>query len=102
MVNENTLSFANRSAMVRVESKARKMGKKKGASDLVVIFNHKVLFLEMKRAGKKLKNGMLSYSGIAVSPHQERFLSAVAESSVCRSAVAYGYDQAMEVILKEI
>ena len=91
-MNENILSFLDRYQAIKVENKAKTMGKKKGVSDLVVILKNKILFIELKRAGKKLKNGKISYAGIKVSENQKSFLENIKKSNVCDGFVAYGFD----------
>jgi len=99
-MNENLMSNSNRQKAIVIENKAKAMGKRKGVSDLVVILKDKVLFVELKRAGKRLKNGKISYTGIKVSENQKRFLEEVNQSSVCEGFIAYGFDDFKEKIDK--
>jgi len=99
-VNENKHSKQNRQSAIIFEKQAQKMGKKAGVSDLVVIFKDKVLFLEMKRPPKKLKNGKLSYAGIKVSEYQKKFLENINKSEICVGKVAYGFEEARKIIDK--
>lgn len=86
--------------------RARKMhflkqeGLKAGVSDLVVMTNNKILFIEMKKCKKKLKNGELSTSGISVSEFQLQFLDEVATYDYAVSTLAYGADEAIKFIKK--
>jgi len=77
-------------------------GVRAGVSDLVVVIKNKVLFIEMKRPPKKLKNGELSTAGISVQESQKEFLKKVSRSDVCKGYIAYGFAQAKEIIEKEL
>jgi hypothetical protein len=77
-------------------------GVRKGVSDLVVLLPNLVLFLEMKRRPKRLKNGKLSTAGIKVSNEQMDFLSKVNMSNIAVGYVAYGFDEAKKFIDKFI
>lgn len=104
-MNENKASRLNKMLAIKIEQKARKMGKLKGASDLVVIFKKCVLFLEMKQKKRKLKNGALSDSHCKPTDEQTNFLELVNRSNVSIGAVAYGFDEAkyiIDEIIKEI
>ena len=101
-VNENTSSFTNRAVALKVEAKAKAMGKKAGVSDVVVILKNKVLFIEMKRPAKRLKSGKLSTAGIIVSEYQKQFLENISQSEVCEGVVAYGFDEAKGFIDNQI
>jgi hypothetical protein len=101
-MNENKQSYNNRSVAIKIENKAKAMGKKSGVSDLVIILKERVLFIEMKKAPRKLKNGKLSYAGIKISDYQKAFLNAVNSSDVCAGFVAYGFDEARKLIEKFI
>ena len=101
-VNENTSSFTNRAVALKVEAKAKAMGKKAGASDVVVILKNKVLFIEMKRPAKRLKSGKLSTAGIIVSEYQKQFLESISKSEVCEGIVCYGFDEARKYIEEKI
>jgi hypothetical protein len=101
-MNENKQSYTNRATAMKIENKAKAMGKQAGVSDLVIILKNRVLFIEMKKAPKKLKNGKLSYTGISVSEHQKTFLNAVNSSDVCAGFVCYGFDEAKNIIDKNI
>jgi len=103
-MNENIMSGSNRQKAIIIENKSKAMGKRKGVSDLVIILKDKVLFVELKRAGKRLKNGKISYTGIKVSENQKRFLDEVNKSNVCEGFVAFGFDDfknRIDFILKD-
>jgi len=91
-MNENLMSGSNREKAMKIENKAKAMGKKKGVSDLVVILKDKVLFIELKKKGKILKSGRISYAGIKVSDNQKMFLDTIKKSNVCNGFVAFGFD----------
>ena len=103
-MNENVMSGSDRQKAIIIENKSKAMGKRKGVSDLVIILKDKVLFVELKRAGKRLKSGKISYTGIKVSENQKRFLDEVNQSNVCEGFVAFGFDEfknKIDDILKE-
>jgi len=93
-MGENKQSFNNRAVALKIEAKAKAMGKKQGVSDIIVILKNKVLFIELKRAKKKLKNGRLSSAGISVSDYQKEFLNTIQKSDVCDGVVSYGFEEA--------
>ena len=99
-MNENLMSNSNREKAIRIENKAKKMGKRSGVSDLVVVLRDKVLFIELKRAGRKLKNGKISYAGIKVSENQKAFLNKIEESEICNGFIAYGFNDFKDKIDK--
>lgn len=72
----------------------KREGVKAGVSDLCVILKDRVLFIEMKRPAKKLKNGKLSIAGISVSDNQKKFIEQVNLSNVVTAKVCYGFDEA--------
>ena len=80
----------------------KKEGVKSGVSDLCIILKNRVLFVEMKKAPKKLKSGNLSYAGIKVSEHQNKFIENVSKSNVCGAVVCYGFDEAKSFIDTQI
>jgi len=83
---------------VREAMNLKKEGVKAGVSDLVVILQDKILFIEMKRPPKILKSGKLSYAGIKVSENQKVFLENVNNGDVSAGFVCYGFDEAKKVI----
>ena len=91
-MNENIFSFLNRDIIFKIEKVTKKMGKRKGVSDLVVILKDKILFVELKKAPKKLKNGKLSYKNVKITKEQKNFLEQVNKSNVCEGFVAYGFN----------
>jgi hypothetical protein len=101
-MNENKQSYNNRATAIKIENKAKAMGKKAGVSDLVVVLKNRLLFIEMKKAPKKLKNGKLSYTGISVSDNQKKFIEIINQSSVCKAYICYGFDEAKNIIDKNI
>jgi len=100
ITNENNTYKQNKHYSMIAEVKAKKIGKRKGASDLCIVLPNSVVFIEMKRRKKILKSGKLSTSGIAVSVEQEKFLEAVTNSNVVNGAICYGYDEAVAYINK--
>ena len=78
----------------------KKEGLHVGASDLIVMLDKKILFIEMKKCKKLLKNGSLSSAGISYSQFQVDFLEEVGEYSYAVSKLCYGSKEAIEYIKK--
>ena len=97
-MNENKSSFTNKRVAMQIESKAKSMGKVKGVSDVVVMLHNKILFIELKRARKVLKNGKLSVSHTKVSDEQKSFLNGVNAFSYAIGHLCYGAEEAMKII----
>ena len=99
-MNENKQSFSNRTVALKLEAKAKSMGKMKGVSDVIVMLPNKILFIELKRARKRLKSGKLSVSHTKVSDEEKSFLNTI-NGEFCKYAsayVCYGAKEAIEVI----
>jgi len=97
-INENQGSSTNRNVAIRVEAKAKSMGKLKGVSDLVVFMPKQILFIELKRAKKVLKSGKLSTSHTKVSDEQKSFLKRANEFPYAKGYVCYGAEEAIKII----
>ena len=98
--NENQSSFTNRAVALRVEAKAKSMGKSKGIPDIVIPIANKYyhhLYIELKRARKRLKNGKTSVSHTKVSPEQKKWLETLRDEGSF-AVVCYGSSMAIEVI----
>jgi len=91
-MNENKQSFSNRKAAFKIEAKSKSMGKINGVSDLIVMLPNKILFIELKRARKRLKSGKLSSTLSKVSNEQKSFLNAINEcfNKYAYAVVCYG------------
>ena len=89
--NSNALSSLNKLMAVKVMAKMKKVGLVSGVSDLVVMLNHKILFIEMKR----IKGG-------TVSNNQKKFLKMVDKYSYAEGFVAYGCKGAIEIVEREL
>lgn len=89
--------FRHKSVAQRLHSE----GVTAGISDLIILdkVKHQVLFLEMKRKRRVLKNGSLSKENLA-SPEQIEFLDFVNGIEHSSGVVAYGYLDAKRCILK--
>jgi hypothetical protein len=79
----------------------KQMGKKTGVSDLVIMLDDKILFIEMKRCRKELKSGKLSTENL-LKPEQEQFLNTVNGFKYAKGFVAYGFLEAKEIIENEL
>jgi len=99
-MNENKQSFSNRTVAFQIEAKSKSMGKMKGVSDVIVMLPNKILFIELKRARKRLKSGKLSISHTNVSDEQKRFLNTINEefNKYSVAFVCYGAREAIEVV----
>lgn len=100
--NENNTYKQNPKYAMIAEQKAKAMGKLKGTSDLIVMLPTKILFIELKRRKKLLKNGKYSTSHTNISKEQIDFLENVAQFSYADSAVCYGAKEAIEYIEQHI
>ena len=92
-MNENKQSFTNPKVAMMIEAKAKSMGKVKGVSDLVVMLPSSILFIELKRAKKRLTK---------VSDSQNVFLSKIGQFCYAKGHVCYGANEAIEIIEKEM
>lgn len=99
--NENNQSFANRKHAMLLEQKARAMGKLKGTLDLCVFGNKRVFFIELKRQRPILKSGNLGTPKNKPTAEQENFILNTNRYDYCFSFVAYGCDEAIEILKKE-
>jgi O-acetyl-ADP-ribose deacetylase (regulator of RNase III) len=85
----------------KVEARNMKLeGVRAGVSDIVVVFYNIVLFVEMKKKPKVLKSGKLSTASINVSEEQINFISSVNLGRASAGFIAYGFDEAKEIIDK--
>jgi len=100
--NENNTYKQNRKYALIAEQKAKSLGKLKGVSDLVIFLPNKILFLELKRAPKRLKNGKLSFSHTKVSKEQEAFKNKVNQYPYAKAVIAYGADDAIRIVEEEL
>lgn len=96
--NENNTYNQNKKYAMINEVKAKSMGKLKGVSDLVVFMPNFILFIELKRRPKKLKNGNYSISHTKVSKEQEAFIKKANGYHYAKAIVAYGADDAIRYI----
>jgi len=100
--NENQSSFTNRTVALRIEAKAKSMGKSKGVPDICIPIANKYyhhLYIELKRARKRLKNGKTTTSHTKVSPEQKEWLRWLNDNG-SYAVVAYGAKEAIEIIEK--
>ena len=95
-MGENKQSFANRQVAIKIASKAKKMGKIKGLSDVIIMLEDKILFIELKRARYPLKSGKYSTSHTKVSKEQKEFTATINESfGYAKARVCYGAIEAI-------
>ena len=76
----------------------KRQGVKAGVSDIVVLLDNKILFVELKRRKKLLKSGKLSTSHTSTSQAQTDFISKVSEYPYAQGKVCYGWEEAKEFI----
>ena len=101
-VNENNTYGQNRKYAMIAEQKAKSSGKVKGVSDMVVMLKDRILFIELKRRPRKLKNGKLSTSHTKTSDEQLDFLDRVNRFGYAHGKVCYGAKEAVEYIKEQI
>jgi len=99
-VNENNTFKQNKTYAMIAEQKAKAAGKLKGVSETIVLLDSKILFIELKRKKKVLKNGSFSISHTQVSKEQYDFLTRVSKFDYADSALCYGWNEAREFIDK--
>lgn len=96
--NENNTYKQDRKYAMIAEQKAKAQGKLKGVSDITVLLPNKILFIELKRKGKLLKNGTVSHSNSKVSDAQLDFLNKVNSFDYADGKVCYGFEDAKSFI----
>lgn len=77
-------------------------GVRAGVSDMCVIGKEKILYIEMKKRPKTLKNGSQSVASIKVSPSQIEFIEKVTTNPNIKGKVCYGFNQAKDFIDQEL
>ena len=100
--NENNSFMQNRKYAMIAEQKAKAQGKLKGVSDVTVLLPNKILFIELKKQGKKLKNGNISHSNSKVSDEQIAFLEKVNSFDYAEGRVCYGFEAAKNFIEENV
>jgi len=101
VVNENSMSSINRFMAIKVAERSKKMGKRKGVSDLVIMLSDKIVYMEMKKQQETLKNGKKSKKNM-LDDEQKEFLKTVNGFSYAVGYVAYGFLAAKEIIENEL
>ncbi len=97
VVNENSMSSTNKGMAIKIAERSKKMGKRKGVSDLIIMLPDKILFVEMKRNKTVLKSGKLSTENL-LKQDQKEFLDVVNGFGYAEGYCAYGFKQAKEII----
>lgn len=97
-INETRVKSSNPIKNKAIAFKEYAMGKRSGVSDITIILQDKVLFLEMKQPKKLLKNGTYTNSHSKQSESQIEFEKEVTQSNVCFYEVGYGFLNAKEII----
>lgn len=100
--NENNSHKQNRKYAMIAEVKARKSGKQKGVSDICVVLKNKVVFIELKRQPRVLKNGTFSKTRAKPTPEQIEFLDGINESDACVGSVCWGAKEAIKFLEKNM
>lgn len=95
VVNEGNSNFKGNGKFIGSEMKA--LGKLKGVSDLVILLDDEILFIEMKRCRNKLKSGKLSSENLA-SKEQLNFLGRINQFKYSHGYVAYGATEAIKIV----
>ena len=96
--NENNSYKQDRKYAMIAEQKAKSQGKLKGVADITVLLPNKILFIELKKQGKVLKNGNISHSNSKVSDEQIAFLEKINSFDYAIGKVCYGFDAAKNFI----
>ena len=78
------------------------MGCSKGFPDYVIFLPSKILFIELKRRAKTLKNGEQSVSHTKVSDSQKEWIETINCYGYAKAFVAYGWNEAQELIENEL
>ena len=89
--NENLLSNLNRKKAISVQNILKANGAKSGVPDLFIYLKDKLIIIEMKR--KKLGR---------VSKNQEYWLNILKNTNYIKTFVAYGAEEAIDIIKKEL
>ena len=93
--NESGTNFNGRGKMIGANDAS--MGKLKGVSDLIVMLDDGILFIEMKRPRKILKNGSKSCENL-LKPEQKQFLDKVNNFKYAKGYACYGFDEAKQTV----
>ena len=101
-VNENQMSSISKAMAIRVGAKHKALGKLAGLSDICCLLKHKILYIELKKAPRKLKSGKFSTSHVKVSDNQKVFIDKVNEFDYVSARVCYGYKESIEFIEEEL
>jgi len=96
--NENNSHKQNRHYAMIAEQKAKAAGKRKGVSDLIIMLPSKILFIELKRRKKKLKNGDFSIAHSKPSKEQYQFMTDANKFDYAEAVVCYGARDAIAFI----
>lgn len=86
-MNENKQSFTNRITAIKIEQKAKAMGKVVGTSDLIVMLPNKILFIELKRI-----------KGSVTSQAQKDFIERVNTFGYSEGRICRGTNEAIDFI----
>lgn len=78
------------------------MGVNSGFPDYAIFLPDRLLCIELKRRVKITKTGKLSKSHTKVSENQEKWLETLNCYDYCTAIVAYGAEQAIEIIQEHI
>lgn len=100
--NENNSYKQDRKYAMIAEQKAKSQGKLKGVADITVLLTNKILFIELKKQGKVLKNGTVSHSNSIVRDEQKAFLEKVNSFDYAEGRVCYGFESAKNFIEENI
>ena len=96
--NENTQSFSNKLAAIKIEQKAKARGKLKGTPDLCIFTEDKIVFIELKRQRPILKSGKLGKPTNDATVEQLDFISKVNGYKYAYGFVAFGCDETIKIL----
>ena len=98
ITNENNTFKQNRKYAMIAEQKAKTQGKLKGTPDLCIFLKDKILFMELKVQRPLLKSGKLGTPRNKPTFEQLDFIEKSNKYKYCESYVAYGCDEAIEIL----
>lgn len=82
--------------------KSKAMGVYSGVPDLILLLPSKLMAIELKRRPKITKTGKESVAHVSLSETQQEWIDTMNCYDYCLAVVAYGAEQAIEMISKEL
>lgn len=101
VVNENAMSGINRFMATKIASRSKKMGKRKGVSDTIIMLPKQILFIEMKKCQGIKKDGSKREVNM-LEDEQKAFLDKVNTFPYAQGFVAYGCNEAIDIVENQL